>query len=222
MIGVDKIGEIRRAYFEQHRSIKEIVRTLSVSRATVRKVVRSKQTEFKYERGVQPSPKLGDWVEVLTEILENEAKLPKRERRSTQRLFEELRGRGYDGAHDSVHRFVKAWRNERVRVPVHAYVPMSFAPGEAYQFDWSHETITLAGLPLTVKAAHMKLSHSRMPFVRVYFRETQELVFDAHDKAFRFYGGGCRPGAFANMKNAVEGALAGKGGRHHRPLLPMC
>ncbi len=59
---------------------------------------------------------------------------------------------------------------------VHAYVPMSFAPGEAYQFDWSHETITLQGLPLTIKAAHMKLSHSRMPFVRVYFRETQELV----------------------------------------------
>jgi transposase len=64
---------------------------------------------------------------------------------------------------------------------------MSFAPGEAFQFDWSHETITLQGLPLTIKAAHMKLSHSRMPFVRVYFRETQELVFDAHDKAFRFY-----------------------------------
>jgi DNA-binding transcriptional regulator LsrR (DeoR family) len=40
MIGVEKIGEIRRAYFEQGRPIKEIVRTLSVSRATVRKVVR--------------------------------------------------------------------------------------------------------------------------------------------------------------------------------------
>ena len=48
---------------------------------------------------------------------------------------------------------------------------MSFAPGEAYQFDWSHETITLQNLPLTIKAAHMKLSHSRMPFVRVYFRD---------------------------------------------------
>jgi hypothetical protein len=33
-----------------------------------------------------------------------------------------------------------------------------------------------------------------MPFVRVYFRETQELVFDAHDKAFQFYGGVCRRG----------------------------
>src|SRR4030088_3454299 len=92
MIGVEKIGEIRRAYFEQHRSIKEIVRTLSVSRATVRKVIRGHKTEFKYARGVQPTPKLGDWVEVLTEILEQESKLPKRERRSTQRLLEELRG----------------------------------------------------------------------------------------------------------------------------------
>ncbi len=189
MIGVDLIGGIRRAYFEQRWPIKEIVRTLAVSRATVRRVIRSQKTEFKYQRGVQPAPKLGEWVTVLSEVLEREAKLPRRERRSTQRLFEELRGRGYDGAHDSVHRFVKAWRAERARVPAQAFVPMSFAPGEAYQFDWSHETITLRGLPLTIKAAHMKLSHSRMPFVRAYFRETQELVFDAHDKAFQFYGG---------------------------------
>ena len=60
MISVDMIGQIRRAFFEQHRPIKEIVRTLSVSRATVRKVVRGQATEFKYERGVQPAPKLGE------------------------------------------------------------------------------------------------------------------------------------------------------------------
>ncbi len=143
-------------------------------------------------------------------ILEKEARLPRRERRSTQRLFEELRGRGYDGAHDSVHRFAKAWRNERSRVPAQAFVPLSFAPGEAYQFDWSHETITLQGLPLTIKAAHMKLLHSRMPFVRAYFRETQELVFDAHDKAFLFYGGVCRRGIDDNMKTAVDAIFIGK------------
>ncbi len=75
---------------------------------------------------------------------------------------------------------------------------MIFAPGEACQFDWSHETITLRGLPVMIKAAHMKLSHSRMPFVRVYFRETQELVFDAHGKAFLFYGGVCRRGIYGS------------------------
>ena len=94
MMSVDVIGDVRRAYFEQKLSIKEIVRTLSVSRATVRKVVRSHKTEFKYERGVQPVPKLGAWVEILTAILEKEIQLPRRERRSTQRLFEELRGHG--------------------------------------------------------------------------------------------------------------------------------
>ena len=97
---VDIIGQIRRAYFEQRQPIKEIVRTLRISRTAVRKVIRRQETEFKYERGVQPAPKLGEWDEVLTEILEKEANLPRRQRRSTQRLFEELRGRSYDGAHD--------------------------------------------------------------------------------------------------------------------------
>src|SRR6202521_3432910 len=89
MIGVDKIGEIRRAYFEQHRSIKEIVRTLSVSRATVRKVVRGQKTKFNYARGVQPTPNLGDWVASL--ILEKAAKLPKRERRASASSQTEVR-----------------------------------------------------------------------------------------------------------------------------------
>ena len=116
----------------------------------------------------------------------------------------------------------KAWRDEWARVPAHAFVPMSFAPGEAFQFDWSHETITLQGLPVIIKAAHMKLSHSRMPFVRAYFRETQELVFDAHDKAFQFYGGICRRGIYDNMKTAVQAIFVGKARQYNRRFLQMC
>ena len=222
MMSVDVIGDIRRAYFEQRLPIKEIVRTLRVSRATVRKVVRSHKTAFKYERGVQPAPKLGAWVEVLAQILEKEAKLPRRERRSTQRLFEELRGRGYDGAHDSVHRFTKSWRDEQARTPAHAFVPLSFAPGEAYQFDWSHETITLQGLPLVIKAAHMKLSHSPHAIrARLLPRDTRT-AFDAHDKAFEFYGGICRRGIYDNMKTAVEAIFVGKARQIGRCFLQMC
>lgn len=222
MIGMDLIGDIRRAFFERKVPIKEIVRTFAISRATVRKVVRGQTTEFRYERGVQPAPKLGEWIEVLTEILEQEANLPRREKRSTQRLFEELRGRGYDGAHDSVHRFTKEWRRAHARVPVRAYVPLSFAPGDAYQFDWSHEAIFLQGLPLMIKVAHMKLSHSRMPYLRAYHRETQELVFDAHDKAFLFYGGACRRGIYDNMKTAVDAIFVGKARRYNQRFLQMC
>ena len=68
----------------------------------------------------------------------------------------------------------------------------------------------------------MKLSHSRMPFVRAYFRETQELVFDAHDKAFLFYGGVCRRGIYDNMKTAVEAIFVGKARQYNRRFLQMC
>jgi len=222
MIGVDMIGEIRRAYFEQQRPIKEIVRRLRVSRTTVRKVIRGHATAFKYERGVQPAPKLGEWIGVLTEVLEEEAKLPRRERRSTQRLFEELRGRGYEGAHDSVHRFVRARRDERARVPAQAFVPLSFAPGEAYQFDWSHEIVVIDGATTTVKVAHMRLCHSRMLFVRAYPRESQEMVFDAHDRAFAFFRGACARGIYDNMKTAVDAILVGKARTYNRRFQQMC
>jgi len=43
-----------------------------------------------------------------------------------------------------------------------------------------------------VKVAHVRLCHSRMMFVRAYPRETQEMVFDAHDRAFAFFRGACR------------------------------
>jgi hypothetical protein len=56
-------------------------------------------------------------------------------------------------------------------------VPLSFAPGEACQFDWSQEIVVPDGV--TVKVAQVRLCHSRMPFVRAYPRETQEMVFDA-------------------------------------------
>jgi hypothetical protein len=37
--------------------------------------------------------------------------------------------------------------------------------------------------------AHVRLCHSRMLFVRAYPRETQEMVFDAHDRAFALFKG---------------------------------
>lgn len=50
-------------------------------------------------------------------------------------------------------------------------MPLSFAPGEAYQFDWSHEIVVLSGAAAVVKVAHIRLCHSRMLFVRAYPRE---------------------------------------------------
>ena len=222
MTGVETIARIRFEHYQNGKGIKRIARELGIARDTVRRVLRSNATAFAYKREVQPQPKLGPFVPVLTAILEAEAKLPRRERRSTQRLFEELHGRGYEGAHDSVHRFVKTWREERARVPAQAFVPLRFDPGEAYQFDWSHEGVEFNGLPLTVKVAQVRLAFSRMPFVRAYFRESQEMVFDAHDRAFAFHGGVCRRGIYDNMKTAVDTVFVGRARAYNRRFLPLC
>ena len=68
----------------------------------------------------------------------------------------------------------------------------------------------MAGELTTVKVAHFKLSHSRMPFSIAYLRETQEMVFDAHDEAFKFFDGCCGKGIYDNMSTAVDAVLRGK------------
>jgi transposase len=185
-------------------------------------VIRSGATEFRYEREDQPLRKIGRWRDSLDQLLsENEAK-PLRERLTLIRLFEELRGRGYEGGYDAVRRYARRWAKERGQATAAAFVPLSFAPGDAYQFDWSHEVVLLSGVTVTVKVAHVRLCHSRMLFVRAYPRETQEMVFDAHDRAFALFKGTCGRGIYDNMKTAVETVFVGKDRLYNRRFLQMC
>jgi hypothetical protein len=58
MLVVETIAKIRRAYFAQKKPIKAICREFRLSRKVVRKVIRSQATEFRYERGRQPLPRI--------------------------------------------------------------------------------------------------------------------------------------------------------------------
>ena len=61
-----------------------------------------------------------------------------------------------------------------------------------------------------------------MMFVRAYPRETQEMVFDAHDRAFAFFKGACTRGIYDNMKTAVDTIFVGKDRQYNRRFLQMC
>ena len=112
MLVVETVAKIRRAYFVQGKAIKAICRELKVSRKVVRKVLRSEATEFRYEREEQPLPRLGPWQDALDLMLaSNEGKVL-RERLTLIRVFEELRGLGYEGSYDAVRRYAKKWRVE--------------------------------------------------------------------------------------------------------------
>jgi hypothetical protein len=96
MLVVETIAKIRRAFFKQGQPIKAICRELGVSRKVVRKVIRSGATEFRYQREDQPLPKIGRWRDTLDQLLAQNETKSSRERLTLIRLFEELRGLGYD------------------------------------------------------------------------------------------------------------------------------
>jgi transposase len=222
MLVVETIGRIRREHLVRGKSIKEIARDLKISRNTVRKILRSGETSFSYEREVQPRPRLGRWKGDLDRLLTANAGTSARERLTLIRLFEELRALGYEGGYDAVRRYARTWSREHASQTAAAFVPLSFAPGEAYQFDWSHEIVVMNGVTVTVKVAHVRLCHSRMMFCRAYPRETQEMVFDAHERAFAFFRGACTRGIYDNMKTAVDTIFIGKDRQYNRRFLQMC
>ena len=199
MLIVETIAKIRRYYFSEGKKIKEISRELRLSRNTVRKVIRSGATEHSYSREIQCYPKLGFYLERLDKLLEDNQKRSKKRRLRVRRLFEILSGEGYIGSYDSVQRYAKKWLFAYRPSAGQVFIPLEFPPGDAYQFDWSHEQVILAGKLQAVKVAHIRLCHSRKFYVVAYPRERLEMVFDAHIGAFEFFGGACRRGIYDNM-----------------------
>ena len=214
MLIVETIARIRRDHLDRGVLIRRIARELKLSRNTVRKAIRGDVAAFGYERTVQPLPKLGPWVGELERLMEANEGKRRRERLSLLRIFEQLQGLGYDGGYDAVRRYAMSWRWRRSGSGSQAYVPLIFDPGEAYQFDWSHEYAVVAGTTTRVKAAHLRLCHSRLFLVQIFPRESQEMVFEAHERSFRFFGGVCRRGIYDNMKTAVQTVFVGKAWIH--------
>lgn len=217
---MESFVKLRRRRLVKQESISGIARDLNVSRNTVKKYLKA-EVEPAYQRNRQPCPKLGIYRPQLETWLEQDGQRPKGQRRTARRLFEDLQREGYAGAYDSVQRFVKQWKAKVPAAACDAYVPLSFPPGETCQFDWSHEQVELGGVVQTVKLAHFRLAHSRQLFLAAYPRETQEMVFDAHNRAFAFFGGVPERMVYDNPKTIVQAIHAGKERQFNRRFLAL-
>ena len=222
MLIVETIRKVRLAIHRDNKSIRQTAKDLKLSKNTVKKVIRSDQTRFEYKRKVQPRPKLGPYVQWLERQLELDQKLVKRQRRTAQILYEQLQTQGFDGGYDSVRRFVQRWQIQQRKAIKQVFVPLIFDPGEAFQFDWSHEWVNMAGMPVKAKVAHLRLCCSRLFLAVAYPRETQEMVFDAHIRAFEFFGGVCRRGIYDNLKTVVNKILTGKERQFNNRFTQLC
>lgn len=103
-----------------------------------------------------------------------------------------------------------------------AFVPLAYAHGEAFQFDWSCEYAWIAGLRRRLEVAHCKLASSRAFWLVAYPMQSHEMLFDAHTRAFTAFGGIPRRGIYDNMKTAVDKVGRGKERAINARFLAMC
>ena len=212
MIDVGTLSKLRRMVRRDGLSVREAARRLGISRNTASKwLAMDAMVESRYPRRVAASSVLDLYKERLGQWLKADEHRGKRDRRGVKAMFEGLRALGYSGSRGPVYRFAAAWRQAQDSAPrTAAFVPLSFEPGEAFQFDWSCEYAFVAGLRRRLEVAHVKLAASRAFLLVAYPSQAHEMLFDAHAQAFAAFGGVPRRGIYDNMRTAVDKVGAGK------------
>ena len=215
---------IRRMSLREQLSIREIRRRTGLSRNTIAKYLNAGTIEPKFTTPDRPS-KLDPFAEKLASWLKTEGGKSRKQRRSAKQLHADLVALGYTGSYNRVAAFAREWRIDRQREQQTTgrgtFVPLTFRPGEAFQFDWSEDHAILGGERTKLQVAHIKLSHSRAFLVRAYLLQTHEMLFDAHWHGFRVLGGVPGRGIYDNMKTAVDRVGRGKERRVNARFLAM-
>ncbi len=138
---METIRKVRLSYHRDAKSIRQIAKEFHLSRNTVKKVLRSGETQFHYERKTQLKPKLQGFIEVLRAKLKEDEDSPKTRRRTAQALFELIQAGGYLGGYDSVRRFVRTWRDEQQHLSRSAFIPLIVSGGVKMQGKCRFENV---------------------------------------------------------------------------------
>lgn len=219
---MEMFGKIRRMHLRDKLSQHEISKRTGLSRNTLRKWLKMPEDAAAptYCRREEPG-KLADFHEALVLALKADAHRAKQNRRTAKALFVQIKADGYAGGYSRVTDFIRDWRGSEGKNP-HAFVPLKFELGEAFQFDWSEEGLVIGGIHRRLQVSHLKLCASRAFWLVAYPSQGHEMLFDAHTRSFAALGGISRRGIYDNMKTAVDKVNKGKGRIVNARFAAMC
>ena len=207
MITVKDRENIRRAYFIEQKSVREIAKELGHSRKTVRKALESAEPGQYTLAEKRDAPVLGVYKEHIDQLLVENTKLPPKQRYTTHKIFEQVQAVGYSGSESGVRTYIAQKRAEKRRPQV--FIPLEFDPGTDAQVDWGEAWVDLAGKRTKVHLFVMRLNYSRRAFVMAFPAEKQEAFFDGHVQAFHYFQGVPHRIAYDNLTTAVQKVLEG-------------
>ena len=211
MISAELRTEIRRLFFGEHWTVGTIVSQLNLHRDTVERALGV--DSFASRGNTRPSV-LDPYRELIRSTLEQYPRL------SGTRVFEMVKGRGYEGRSAQVRRYIRK-HDLRPRPQAEAYLRWNTLPGEQAQADWAHlGTLRVDGCERKLSAFVMTLSYSRALSVTFSLDQRLASVLRGHVEAFQFFGGVPRTILYDNMKTVVLERV-GEAIRFHPQLLEL-
>jgi transposase len=186
MITVDQKEIIRREYFLNRKSMRQIAKELHHGRTTIRKAIYDPGIPT-YKRSV-PAPKrtIGAFVAVIQQWLQEDKRRPTKQRHTAKRIYERLQVEyGYQGSDRTVRREVNRLRG---KVP-ESHVPQTYQPADGGTFDFGEAYVLLGGQETKVHLGCLRLDYSSHYFVCALPTERQEALFECHLRGFAYLGG---------------------------------
>ena len=164
MYKVELYVRVRRACMVEGMSTREAARVFGLHRDTVRKMLEY-SVPSGYRRQSPPRrPKLDPYHGVIDRILEEDRRLPKKQRHTAKRIYDRLRAEhGFGGKYTIVKDCV---RERRLRTR-EMYVPLSHPAGDA-QCDFGQAKAVIGGVEQTIHYFVLDLPHSDACFVKAY------------------------------------------------------
>ena len=151
------LNVIRRMALREKLPIREIARRTGLSRNTIRKYLKAGTVEPRFSVPERPS-KLDPFADKLAAWLKTETSKSRKQRRPLTQLHADLVALGFTGSYNRVAAFAREWRAERQREQQTTgrgtFVPLTFRPGEAFQFDWSEDYAVIGGERTKLQVAH--------------------------------------------------------------------
>ena len=208
MITVNEKERIRRAYYIEGKSIRQIQRETGHHRETIRKALEDGAVPEYQLKQSRPSPVLDSVKPIIDRWLLEDEQRPRKQRHTARRIYERLTTEyGFTGSESTVRRYVGQCRKrKRARL----FIPLAYTPGHIAQVDFGEAQVVIAGEQLMAQLFCLRLGYSKQPFVTALPTQAQEAFFEGHVRAFDFLGGVPRELVYDNLKAAVKRVLEGR------------
>lgn len=201
-------ARVRRAVQVDGMSVREAAREFGLSRKTIRKMLQYSAPPGYQRKAPVRRPKLGPWLGIIDQILEDEESRLKKQRHTARRIYERLREEhAFTGGYTKVKDYVRDARLRHKEV----FVPLVHPPGDA-QADFGEALVVIGGVEQKAHFLCVDLPHSDDCFVMAFPAENTESFCEGHAQAFAYFGGVPRTILYDNTKIAVA-EITGDGER---------